>query len=134
MERAGDDENKRRRIEMEKFVRKQIGGGGEREGEKMRLPEMVRVGKRVVGLEGDLVSVGEMSEETGRLRKKKGETERVPEGHVWIEGDDEGSLDSRVVGPVSTRGVSDFAWELMKRTDPTRKCEGKGVLVVWTWK
>lgn len=48
--------------------------------------------KRIIGLEGDTV------------RTKKPypfAEEKVPQGHIWVEGDGEKTLDSNTYGPIS---------------------------------
>jgi inner membrane protease subunit 2 len=48
--------------------------------------------KRIIGLEGDIV------------RTKKPypfAEEKVPQGHIWVEGDGEKTLDSNTYGPIS---------------------------------
>lgn len=58
-------------------------------------PEVTAI-KRVVGLEGDVVTT---------RRPYPVQTVRIPQGHVWVEGDGRpgSSLDSNTYGPVSQR-------------------------------
>ena len=58
-------------------------------------PEVVAV-KRVIALEGDVVKT---------RAPYPVETVRIPQGHVWVEGDGPpgSSLDSNTYGPVSKR-------------------------------
>ncbi|RKP12878.1 peptidase S24/S26A/S26B/S26C, partial [Piptocephalis cylindrospora] len=59
------------------------------------LPPHHRVCKRVVGMPGDVVCIDPTKEEGER------EWVQVPQGHVWIAGDNmSNSIDSRIYGPV----------------------------------
>lgn len=82
--------------------------------------------KRVVGMPGDFVSVVSTGREDEDLLKEddegdwanvKADVIRVPEGHVWLAGDNlEWSRDSRTFGPVPLNMVS-----------------GKVLAVMWPW-
>jgi inner membrane protease subunit 2 len=53
--------------------------------------ERILVTKRIVALEGDIVKT---------LPPWKDKTVRIPEGHVWVEGDAPNSRDSNHFGPL----------------------------------
>lgn len=98
-------------------------------------------GKRLIGLPGDYVCADEAySTDIGG----KGRMVRVPEGHVWVSGDNLGwSRDSREVGPVpmglvvgrilGTWGDWGMGWKgvgVRRGEGEGRMCEGMSRVVV----
>lgn len=96
-----------------------------------RHPELMSV-KRVIGLQGDEVwldkkrrpadfengRVNEAGRRWDLMRLKDGGKVKVPQGHVWLEGDNwRRTMDSNDYGPVSNSMI-----------------RGKAVALVWPWR